>query len=383
VVLFFSGECAVLQSHFAPAERLSAEEIDKEITMLTNNPLIDGLMQAANSLFTILNEHRQIVAINESFLKMMGIEDAGSVLGLRNGEYVKCIHAEEMAGGCGTSSYCSTCGSIVATIASLDLDEPVERTCAITVERDNKEAELYFQVRCCPVTVEGRRFVLMFLQDISVQQQCANLERTFFHDISNVLMALVGKSSMLANSTANPQMVDLQKLVTRLVQEFSVQKTLANSFSHTYQPLYRELPVNRILDGLAESFQSELLAPRKLEFVPVSDDVTLLTDENLVRRIVENMIRNALEASGAGETVRVFVEPGGGSVTFCVWNGRAIPEEIARRIFQRNFTTKAGLGHGLGTFSMKFFGEQVLGGTVDFTTSEEEGTVFRLTLLQQ
>lgn len=372
-----------MNTHFAPAERSTSDELVAEIGCLANNKLLNGLMHAANGLFTILNEHRQIVAINESFLKMMGVEDAASILGLRNGEFIRCIHADEMSGGCGTSSYCSTCGAVISVITALELNEPVERTCAITVERDNKEAELFFQVRCSPVEIENRRFVLMFFQDISLQQQCANLERTFFHDISNVLMALLGKSSMLSKIGDLPEIVDVQNLVSRLVQEFSVQKSLAYSLSHTYQPLYQEISVNRVLESLDEMFRDNpLLGGKQVELARVAGDVTLVSDECLVRRIVENMINNALEASDKGDTVKVFVEPGGGALSFCVWNRKMIPEEIAKRIFQRNFTTKDGLGHGLGTFSMKFFGEQVLGGAVTFTTTRELGTTFRLTLMQ-
>jgi K+-sensing histidine kinase KdpD len=373
-----------MESHFASPERSTPAVLAEEIKSLTNNSLVDGLMNAANSLFAILNEHRQIVAINESFLKMMGVEDAVSVLGLRNGEYVRCVHADEMPGGCGTSSFCSTCGAVVAIIASMELREPVERVCAITVERDNKEVELFFQVRCTPVEIDGQQFILMFLQDVSLQQQCANMERTFFHDISNVLMALMGKGTQLNKLGDHPQIADVQKLITRLVQEFSVQKSLANSISHTYQPLYCDVSVNGVLSSLEGVFSdSHLTVNKKVEFVPVAGDVTLVSDECLVRRIVENMISNALEASADNETVRVYIEPDGGSLSFCVWNRRPIPEDIGRRIFQRNFTTKDGLGHGLGTFSMKFFGEQVLGGVVGFTSSEEQGTEFRLTLMQQ
>lgn len=372
-----------METHFASPARSTSAALAEEIQSLTNNALIDGLMYAANSLFTILNEHRQIVAINESFLKLMGIEDAASILGLRNGEYVKCVHASEMPGGCGTSSFCSTCGAVVAIIAAMELREPVERVCAITIERDNKEAELFFQVRCCPVEIDGKQFILMFLQDVSLQQQCANLERTFFHDISNVLMALVGKGMQLNKIGDHPQIVEVQKLISRLVQEFSVQKSLAHSISHTYQPLYRDVSVNNVLSSLNGIFcDSPLTVNKQVVFTPVAGDVSLISDECLVRRIVENMISNALEASAEHETVRVYVEPTGSSLSFCVWNKRSIPEDIARRIFQRNFTTKEGLGHGLGTFSMKFFGEQVLGGSVGFKSSDEHGTVFKLTLMQ-
>ena len=50
------------------------------------------------------------------------------------------------------------------------------------------------------------------------------------------------------------------------------------------------------------------------------------------------------------------------------------------RIFQRYYSTKGEPGRGLGTYSMKLFGEQYLGGEVRFDTSESEGTVFSLRL---
>jgi sensor histidine kinase regulating citrate/malate metabolism len=63
-----------------------------------------------------------------------------------------------------------------------------------------------------------------------------------------------------------------------------------------------------------------------------------------------------------------------------VWNHQSIPEDIARRVFQRNFSTKEEAGRGVGTYSMKLLGEQILGGRVRFSTSPEEGTVFSFSL---
>ncbi|MDR3555950.1 MAG: ATP-binding protein [Syntrophobacteraceae bacterium] len=41
---------------------------------------------------------------------------------------------------------------------------------------------------------------------------------------------------------------------------------------------------------------------------------------------------------------------------------------------------KSGPGRGLGAYSMKLFGEDILGGKVGFTSSEVDGTVFRFSL---
>lgn len=93
------------------------------------------------------------------------------------------------------------------------------------------------------------------------------------------------------------------------------------------------------------------------------------------------MVTNALEATSNDGTVKVWAEKQDAShLSFCVWNHKPIPQDIAPRIFQRNFSTKQGAGRGIGTYSMKLFGEQILGGQVSFITSPEEGTVFRFSL---
>lgn len=372
-------------THFAPAERATDQELARDISALSHNQLVDGLMTVANGLFAVLNEHRQVLAINETFLNLMGLEDPATILGLRPGEYVHCIHACDMPGGCGTSTYCATCGAAISIMAALDSEQSQEGTCSVTVERDNKEVDLYFQVRCVPIKIRGRKFILFFLLDISIQQQRANLETTFFHDVNNLLSGLLGKSNLFLHKGVwdAEQFAAIQKLIQRTVQEFSMQQALSNTMSNSYRPLYCTVSVNSLLDDLSETFKAHPLCREvRLNIAKNDNRTTLVTDPNLVDRILVNMVTNALEASDPGEEVKVFVELGGNSVSFGVWNRKHIPEELSLRIFNRNFTTKVGLGHGLGTYSMKFFGEKVLGGLVDFTTSEDEGTVFRLTLMQ-
>jgi hypothetical protein len=371
-------------TYYAPPERATDSELASDISVLSHNPLVDGLMNVANGLFAVLNEHRQVLAINESFLKLMGLEDPSTILGLRPGEYVRCVHAFEMPGGCGTSKFCATCGAVISILTALDSQQAHEGTCSVTVGKDNKEVDLFFQVRCIPIIIKERKFILFFLLDISIQQQRANLETTFFHDLNNLLTGLLGKSTLFLQKGIwdAEQFAAIRKLIQRTVQEFSMQQALNNAMSSSYHPLYSTVSVNSILDDLSETFMGHPFCRAvNLIITRVDDRMTLVTDPNLVDRILVNMVTNALEATGPGGDVKVFVESGGNSVSFGVWNRKHIPVENALRIFSRNFTTKEGLGHGLGTYSMKFFGEKVLGGLVDFTTSEDEGTTFKLTLM--
>ena len=99
----------------------------------------------------------------------------------------------------------------------------------------------------------------------------------------------------------------------------------------------------------------------------------------LLRRVLGNMLKNALEATPPGKAVSLSCSSDQGTVTFSVHNPKPMPRDVQLQIFQRSFSTK-GSGRGIGTYSMKLFTERYLGGTVHFTVSEEEGTTFRVSL---
>ena len=103
----------------------------------------------------------------------------------------------------------------------------------------------------------------------------------------------------------------------------------------------------------------------------------IATDRTRLRRVIGNMLKNALEATRAGETVSMGGDAIDGTITYWVKNPDVIPLESQLQIFKRTYSTK-GLGRGLGTHSMKLITERYLHGSVTFTSREGEGTVFRV-----
>lgn len=370
-----------MDTYFASGERAKEEELAAEIEIVTRNSVLDGLLHSVSGLIAVLNEHRQIVAINDSFMRMIGIENLEEALGLRPGEAVQCIHAREEPGGCGTSKYCSTCGAAIAIVSSLEKDKPVEEMCALTVKRGDKKVDIALLVKSHPIKIEGTRFLLLFLQDITRQQQRAALERTFFHDINNILTMLVASSELLAEDNPSGLVKTIRQASLRLAKEVSIQECLMQSESSSYQPLWCEITTKEIFEELQSFFANHPVSQNK--DLKISTSYTILsikTDISLLLRILCNMITNAFEATDEKGVVQVWLVHKDTLLTFCVHNSQTIPEDIARRIFQRNFSTKAEAGRGIGTFSMKLFGEEILGGQVSFTSSREEGTIFRFSV---
>jgi len=373
-----------MQTFYASAERAGQDELYSDIRIISKNPVVDGVMKTVGGLIAVLNEHRQIMALNETFLSFLGIDNPETVLGLRPGEAINCVHAHELPGGCGTSRYCSTCGAAIAIVVGLAGDIPEERTCVVTVDKNGIKTDLCLSVHAAPLSLQDRRFLLLFLQDITEHQLRSALERAFFHDISNIITAMEG-TSLLFDFEDEHGMRELAKrmqhFTSHLTQEVRIQRALSQSASFKYEPERQKVSISRIVNELQELFINHRAAQsRKLVLPEPIPDLTFTTDASLIFRVVANMLINAFEATEKGGEVKMWVEQSGNTITFCVWNIGKISDDIARRIFQRHFSTKKEAGRGVGTYSMKLLGEELLGGTVDFTTSEQEGTVFRFSL---
>lgn len=364
-------------TYFAPAERATKRELAREIEIAASSPVMSGILKSVGGLIAILDEHRQIVAINDSFLRMLGISDVEQAMGLRLGEAVNCIYSARQPGGCGTSEYCSTCGAVIAMMTGMETKDTVERDCAVTVQDGWGTKDIVMKVRCQPVEVEATDFLLLFLQDITAQRQKAALEKVFFHDIGNMLTALVGASEMLAETDKRVLATTINKASKYLLKEVAIQRCLSQNELNSYQPAWTRVMVKEVIDDLKVFFTHHGLAHDKILLFPkVFSEKSVKTDMSLLLRILTNMLINSLEATAKESEVRLSVTERDDMVCFHVWNEQYIPDDIARRIFQRNFSTKSEEGRGIGTYSMKLFGEQVLNGKVSFTTSPDKGTTF-------
>ncbi len=372
-----------MESHFASAERSTPGELYRDIHEASSNPIIDGLLKTVGGLIAVLNEHRQILAVNNALLKMIGIDNAHGVLGLRPGEAIGCIHAHEMPGGCGTSRYCSTCGAAIAIVTSLSSNEPQEQKCVATVCKNGGSVELCLNIRACPISLDGARLILLFIQDITLQERSASLEKAFFHDINNIIMALHGASELMEfKDEAGKEKLakQIQQLSARLAKEVEIQRSLSQSEQSSYTVEAQNFTTDDVIREMQIVFASHASAKNKILSLPENLPCILIhSDLHLVRRILTNMLVNAFEATAEGGTVKLWVNDGE-KVTFHVWNKQAIPDDVALRVFQRYYSTKGKHGRGIGTFTMKFFGEGLLKGSVDFVSSEDEGTTFRFSL---
>ncbi|NVN89294.1 MAG: HAMP domain-containing histidine kinase [Desulfuromonadales bacterium] len=368
---------------FAPAERAHQMQLQKMAAYCLQNPITQIILDSVEGYVLVLNEQRQILAANPETLRTLNISMAEAIVGMRPGEAFHCDHSNDAPGGCGTSKPCSTCGAAIAIMASQKYNQPTSKECLMSVERNNRLEAHEFTVRASPLKLDSHNLTIFVLQDINAEKRRDVLEMLFLHDLSNVITGLQGWSELLLRQPQDATLIaqNIVSLSTRMTHEIQTQRLIMQAEKGEQNVYLEKLRVGEILDTMKAFFKG-YPADRvhRLFIAPEGSSTLLTTNPALLTRVLVNMVKNALEATTTGDQVRIWYEIRGGRHCFVVHNPGKIPEEIALQIFKRSFSTKAEPGRGLGTYSMKLFGEQVLGGEVGFTTSEEEGTSFFITL---
>ncbi len=364
---------------YLPGERAEPGELEASIAALASNPIVDALIEHQPGAIAVVNGQRQIVALNTSFLAFTGHCRPEAVLGLRPGEAVHCAFSGLGPGGCGTGRACASCGAAVAMLVALKSGQPSERECALSCRATEGEAlDLVFQVHATPVRLGTRDFLVLHFVDRTAEKRRKALEDSFFHDLNNVLMALVATATAMCEGELVAELAeDVRTLTMRLTREVQLHKALARSGASTISLRLESVSLDELRLDLSKLFARHPAAEgRALDFHGSPGAGTLVTDRSLVQRVLTNLVLNAVEASRPGGTVRVSMVIGSSSARFSVWNQEAIPAAVAPRIFQRFFSTKGGNARGQGTFAVKLLVERYLGGRVGFTSSAVEGTTF-------
>src|SRR5512137_2449332 len=104
---------------FAPGERVAIDVVRRQASALAESPLTSELFNALLNYVLILNPQRQIVFASRNWQELAPGKRVEDLLGLRPGEALGCIHADERDAGCGTTGFCQECGAVKAILASL------------------------------------------------------------------------------------------------------------------------------------------------------------------------------------------------------------------------------------------------------------------------
>lgn len=355
-------------------KRVNPAEIKRQAKDLAELPLVQELMNTVSDYVVILNSHLQVVFINRRLSQFLNLPEK-ELIGKRLGEVIGCKYAQRSEKGCGTTKFCRVCGAYRAIVETLQGNEPESE---YSVSLNNGDA-LVFKVRGRSFQWKNADYNLITLSDVSDKKRRIALERIFFHDLLNTAGSIYTAAG-LVNDVEDERKEELMEIIHRqassLIDEIKAQRVLTLAETGDLDTEKKEFKTSEVTAELLEKFKISKVGKDKDIELKTCEDGAIKADKSLLKRVLSNMLKNALEAAEKGEKVQLGCKTKNGSVEFWVHNNQVIPGEDQLKVFKRSFSTK-GRGRGLGTYSMKLLTEKYLDGKIEFTSKPGQGTTFR------
>ena len=359
----------MLLTFCAPAERENRDALLAARQAFLANDLAVAMFNAIPEYAVVINHCRQIIAANSSFLQVLSLSSIEPLLGLRPGESVGCVYAADAPGGCGTGSYCIHCGGVDAMVECLRTQQPVTRECRVITHGDADGGALDLEVHATFYRVDAHELVVLVMRDVRDEKRRRVLERVFFHDVLNTASSLSIASQLMieAEELGNEQLSrkltqSSFRLSKRIMEEITAQEQLLAAEQGHLQLHLTEVTVAELLHEVCAYYREQEPAWHCSVQIGIYPDCTLVTDPVLVQHVLNKLLKNAMEATAACDTVTLSARASETTIAFDVHNQGVMPDAVQRQLFQRSFSTKAETGRGIGTYSAKLITERFLGG---------------------
>lgn len=373
-----------IESFHAPANRATQETIKSEVNLLSSDVYFQMFIEAMPDVAIVVNHERQIIYANKALLGLIHEQDISDNLGMRPGELFRCNNLNEFSNGCGTTKSCRYCGLVNSILDAQRIGKPAIYESHISSQSINNGQPYDVEVKTSPITVRNQTFYIISIKDISDKKRRLILEKLFFHDILNTANGLNGIIMALEdheNSEEMRQMIDFAKKAGgSLVDEIMAQRILVSAENNDLELNITRCNSLQILQDVSGYLSYHEIASAKKIFIdPFAHNSLFDTDAVILKRVLINVVKNALEACKAGDLTQMGSKITDKYINFWINNPGFIPEDVQAQLFQRSFSTK-GKDRGIGTYSIKLLAENYLGGEVSFYSSQEKGTTFYINI---
>lgn len=257
---------------------------------------------------------------------------------------------------------------------------------AVTHVDQVKEQLKKFAVRETHTVLQQRRVRIIAFSDIGGElanqetDSWVRLIRVLTHEMMNTLTPVISLSEALLPKAEGEQREGLE-VIYRTSQDLIRFVENYRRFTHVPTPQPQLFYVKPFLERMAAQAQPLLGEGVTLNLDVDPADLLVYADESLLARVVSNLLKNAAEATTAGQHVRLhaFSDTDEAVVIDVSDDGAPIPANIASHIFIPFFTTKAeGSGIGL-SISRQIM--RVSNGSLSLLPYHDDGiTTFRLKL---
>jgi PAS domain S-box-containing protein len=232
------------------------------------------------------------------------------------------------------------------------------------------------------------------LKTLEKEKELSSLKSRFIstasHEFRTPLSTILSSVFLLENYTGEQLQKESKKLFDRIKRSSREMMELLDEFLSTgkleegkINLSYKGLNLPQFMEEIFYEFDLIKKDGQTLRLEWIGDIKEVVTDHQMLKHVLMNLISNSIKYSPLGTTVLITVALDEQSLIFKVRDqGIGIPAEERKYIFKRFFRAHnaSGIqGTGLGLNIARKY-THLLGGRINFTSSENNGTTFIVTL---
>ena len=211
------------------------------------------------------------------------------------------------------------------------------------------------------------------------------------HDMRSLLIGITGFANLLISRTTldETQMEYCNGILQCSIHLENMVNTYLDVCNLEEETFQLEKAEFNILDAVRQSRRAlRFLADEKNVAISLifnkrivgKDDVLLYEGHRMYfQNAVNNLLKNAIEASPQDRTVKIKIKDTNDSILVGIQNLGVIPKDIRHTFFEKYVSSGKKSGVGLGTY-MAYLVARAHKGQIDFKSTEEKGTEVLMTL---
>jgi len=221
-----------------------------------------------------------------------------------------------------------------------------------------------YKTRVQVIRRDGNSFIGIALEDISALVRLNRARRDMVANISHELRTPIANIRLIIDSLFHEQDKPKRKQSTSALRAIAretdsllwlVQELLDLSMIETGQAILRmvEFRLRELIDEVVERMADQLEGKELTLTIDVPPEFEVLADYDQLRRVLVNLIHNAIKWSPTGGVITVHAEYVGDEARIDVIDtGPGVPDDQTERIFERFYqvdpSRSSGEGTGLG-----------------------------------
>ena len=372
--IFFEGRINVLENEHSTYNLITVQDVtikyDKERELIKNAKIYHRILMAIPEPVFITSDS-DIIFANRHGLDLIGKRNGSIVTDKKFHEYfIEADQAEVLA-------------SFNAALTSEDA-VPFK-----TLQMNVNDSIVEFELSCVKIdNYIGQRAILTVMRDLTDRKQneeriirseklsvIGQLAAGVAHEIRNPLTALKGFTQLL-----RIKYIDHSYYFDIMANEIDRINLIVNEFMTLAKPHYSSFQysdINKILKSVLSILDTQAtLLNIQVTYIAPDDSPKIYCNENQLKQVFLNLIKNAFEAMPNGGTAIIKMEYDLDSRVIHVMiqdHGSGMPESVKKRIGEPFLTTKE-KGTGLGLMVTSRIIEEH-NGIMEITSEEGIGTI--------